>query len=222
MKPLSVLSRLGVFSYKHLLLIDLHSAGMSFYLAKDVKELSAIDFAHLTLLKSLSCQNLCQRNLLANLKHCQESLQSQLQAFDLKQYALIFLISPNHSVLEKKALLSLTPIFKTVTLIERHYFYNFYLMQKRNFSKIKFLINMFDDCAELSLFDQDQLLAHQNTALHNFVMQSQDFFTSQQKQLAFARPDCFYFFTNNVTHPVENADLVKALQLEAIEIDQLC
>lgn len=222
MQPLSLWSNLGIFNYQHLLLGELYSRGANFYLAKNVKELSAIDFSHLTLLAKPTVKNLCQQNLLADVQLFQTMLQTQLQNFDLNSYSLVFLIAPDHSALEKKTLLAHAPLLKKVSLIERPYFYNFYLMQKRNFSKVKFMINLFSDCAELSLFEQDQLLVYQKIALHNFIEQSLDFFKTNLKKMALARPDCFYFFTNNSAQQIDSTVLVKALQLEAIEIDKLC
>lgn len=222
MQSLFALSRFGFFNFKHLVLLDLHSSGLFFYLAKDVKDLVSIDFANLSLLKSIFTDQACQKNLLSDEKFVQESLTKNLKNFDLDHYSLVFLISPNHSPLERKILLSLAPFLTRVSLVDRHFFYNFYLMQKRNFSKIKFLINVFNDCVELSLFDQEKLLAYKTVELRNLALQSKDFFQSAKEKFAFSQPDCFYFFTNNLSVKVKSIDLAKYLKLEAIEIENLC
>lgn len=217
-----VLPRVNFFDFKHLLLIDLNSSGLFFYLAKDVKDLASIDFANLTLLKSVTTDEACQMNLLADDQLVREILDKNLKAFDLESYSLIFLVSPGFSQLEKKVLQAISPFLRRVSIVDRHFFYNFYLMQKRNFSKIKFLINVFSDCAELSLFDGEKLLTHEVIALRNLAIQSKDFFQRAKKKFAFEQPDCFYFFTNNITAPVNAIDLAKYLKLEAIEVENLC
>lgn len=216
------LSRVNFLDFKHLLLVDLNSSGLFFYLAKDVKDLASIDFANLTLLKSVFTQKVCQINLLADDQLVHEILDKNLKNFDLESYSLVFLISSDHSELERKALKNSAPFLTKVSLVDRHFFYNFYLMQKRNFSKTKFIINVFNDCAELSLFDQEKLLTHKTVDLRNLILQSKDFFQTAKEKFAFEKPDCFYFFTNNLTTKAKSIDLVKYLKLEAIEIENLC
>lgn len=216
------LSRVNFLDFKHLLLVDLNSSGLFFYLAKDVKDLASIDFANLTLLKSVLTPKACQINLIADDEPVHEILSRSLQELDLEKFSLVFLISPDHSELEKKALKSSAPFLTQVSLVDRHFFYNFYLMQKRNFSKIKLIINLFNDCAELSLFDQEKLLIHKTVALRNLILQSKDFFQSAQEKFVFEKPDCFYFFTNNLAIKAKSIDLAKNLKLEAIEIENLC
>ena len=216
------LSRFNFLDFKHLLLVDVNSSGLFFYLAKDVKDLASIDFANLTLLKSSLTQKVCQMNLLADDQLAHEVLDRNLKNFDLESYSLVFLISPGYSELEKKFLTNSAPFLSKVSLVDRHFFYNFYLMQKRNFSKTKFIINLFNDCAELSLFDQEKLLAHKTVELRNLVLQSKVFFQNAKEKFAFEKPDCFYFFTNNLATKAESLDLAKYLKLEAIEIENLC
>ncbi len=210
------------FDQKHLLLLDLNSSGLFFYLAKDVKELAAIDFANLSLLKQFFTDRACRSNLLADERFVQSTLSAQLKKFELDHYTLVFLISPDSTQLEKKTLRSLAPFLAKNTVVDRHFFYNFYLMQKRNFSPIKFLINLFSDCAELSLFDRDKLLSYQTVELRNLAVRSKDFFQSNKNKFAFPQPDCFYLFTNNLNTKVKAVDLAKYLKLEAIEIESLC
>ncbi len=210
------------FDQRHLLLLDLNSSGLFFYLAKDVKELVAIDFANLNLLRQIFSDRACRNNLLADEQFVQATLSQQLKNFELDHYALVFLLSPNSTQLERKTLQSLAPFLVKNTVVDRHFFYNFYLMQKRNFSQIKFLINLFDDCAELSLFDQDKLLDYQTVELRNLAVRSKDFFQTSKNKFAFSQPDCFYLFTNNLNTKVKAVDLAKYLKLEAIEIESLC
>lgn len=215
-------SRFSLFDQRHLLLLDLNSNGLFFYLAKDVKELAAIDFASLSLLKQISSDRACRGNLLADEQFVKTTLSAQLKNFDLDHYALVFLLSPNSTQLEKKTLQSLAPFLVKNTVVDRHFFYNFYLMQKRNFSQVKFIVNLFSDCAELSLFDRDKLLDHQSVELRNLAVRSKDFFQSNKNKIAFPKPDCFYLFTNNLNTKVQALDLAKYLKLEAIEIENLC
>jgi len=210
------------FDQKHLLLLDISSSGLFFYLAKDVKELAAIDFANLSSLKQIFSDCVCQNNLLADEQFLKTTLHQQLKTFELDHYAVVFLLSPNSTQMEKKTLQSLIPCWVKSTVIDRHFFYNFYLMQKRNFSQVKFIINLFHDCAELSLFDQEKLLNYQTVELRNLVVRSKDFFQSNKNKFIFPQPDCFYLFTNNLNAKVRSVDLAKYLKLEAIEIENLC
>lgn len=222
MHSLFALSRFNFLDFRHLLLVDVNSSGLFFYLAKDVKDLASIDFATLTLLKSVFTQKICQANLLADEQAARQTLDKNLKSFDLENYSVVFLISPEYSELEKKALKTTVPFLTKVSMVDRHFFYNFYLMQKRNFSKTKLIINVFNDCAELSLFDQEKLLAHRTVDLRNLILQSKDFFQSAEKKFIFEKPDCFYFFTNNLAIKAKSIDLAKYLKLEAIEIENLC
>jgi hypothetical protein len=208
--------------FKHLLLVDLSSSGLSFYLAKDVKDLASIDFTNLTLLKSVYTNQICRVNLLADDLALQKILSKNLKVFDLESYSLVFLLAPGHSELEKKAIEAIAPFLKKISFVDRHFFYNFYLMQKRNFSKIKFLISLFDDCAELSLFDQEKLLSYERIALRNLAFSSKVFFKRAREKFEFEQPDCFYFFTNNLAEKPDSLDLAKYLKLEAIEVENLC
>lgn len=208
--------------FKHLLLVDLNSSGLSFYLAKDVKDLASIDFSNLTLLKTVYENSLCQMNFLADDQMLQKILYKRLKAFDLEDYSLVFLLAPGFSELEKNAIKAITPFLKKVSFVERHFFYNFCLMQKRNFSRIKFLISLFDDCAELSLFDQEKLLLYEKVPLRNLAFASKNFFTKAKEKFEFEQPDCFYLFTNNLAEKPDSVDLAKYLKLEAIEIENLC
>ncbi len=208
--------------YKHLLLVDLSSSGLSFYLAKDLKELASIDFSSLTLLKNVFSNDFCQENILADEIALKRSLLVALKVFDLEFFSLVFLLSPESSELEKKTIREISPFFSKTSFVDRHFFYNFYLMQKRNFSKIKFIINLFDDCAELSLFDQEKLLSYEKVLLRNLAFFSQIFFKQSVERFGFAKPDCFYFFSNNLTRQITAADLAKYLKMEVIEIKNLC
>jgi hypothetical protein len=208
--------------FKHLLLVDINSSGLSFYLAKDVKDLAAIDFTNLTLLKRTFIEGLCHMNLLADDQLLHQRLQQHLQAFDLNDYSLVFLITPGYNPLEKAALLTTIPLFKKADLVERHFFYNFYLMQKQNFSKIKLIINLFSDCVEVSLFNQQQLLASETLALRNLAWGSKRFFVKNKDKFHFNSPDCFYLFSNNILEKPQTTDLADYLKLEAIEIRNLC
>lgn len=208
--------------FKHLLLVDLSSSGLSFYLAKDVKDLVSIDFSNLTLLKKICTNKICQMNFLADDLALQKILSKNLKTFDLENYSLVFLLAPGHSELEKKSIEAIAPFLKKIFFVDRHFFYNFYLMQKRNFSKIKFLISPFDDCAELSLFDQDKLLLYEKVSLRNLAFSSKNFLKRAVEKFEFEQADCFYFFINNLAEKPNSLDLAKYLKLEAIEIENLC
>jgi len=208
--------------FKHLLLVDLNSSGLFFYLAKDVSDPSSIDFSNLVLLKAIFTNDLCKMNLFSNDQSFKKLLHSNLKSFDLEQYSLVFLLSKESSELEKKSIKETVPFLKKVSFIDRHFFYNFYLMQKRNFSKVKFIINLFDDCAELSLFNQDKLLVYEKVFLRNLAYESKDFFRKAKEKFEFEQPDCFYFFTNNLMEKPKATDLAKYLKLEAIEVENLC
>jgi hypothetical protein len=211
-----------LFNYDHLLLVDLSSNGLSFYLAKDVKELFSIDFANLILLKNISTDALCSENLLSDELVFKNLLLENLKLLDLERYALVFLVSPDISDLEKKIISENGPFLKQISFVERQFFYNFYLTQKRNFSQIKFIVNLFDDCAELSCFNQEKLLATQKVLLRHLALESKHFFIQTKEKFAFARPDCFYFFSNNLVKHKTISDLAKYLKLEAIEVKALC
>jgi len=213
---------MNFFAYQHLLLVDQSSSGLSFYLAKDVQNLAALDFTNLTLLKKLSNEHICQENLLADEILFAKLLNKNLKSFDLERYGLVFLVAPESSELEKKVMQDLAPFLKQVSFVDRHFFYNFYLMQKRNFSKVKFMINLFRDCAELSCFNQDKLLNYEKVSLRNLFISSQNFWQKTKLKFAFEQPDCFYVFRNNFSEQIEITDLVKQFNLEAIEIDKLC
>ena len=195
---------------------------MSFYLAKDVSDLASIDFAHLTLLKKVFDPKLCKNNLLASQDHFRKVFNDNLRSFDLESFSLVFLLSPDFSELEKEAIKEASPFLSKVTFIDRHFFYNFYLIQKRNFSKTKFLINLFTDCAELSLFDQDKILAHKQVFLRNLAFESKNFLNKNKEKFAYENPDCFYLFTNNIKGKAQVSGLAKYLKLEVIEVDKLC
>lgn len=203
-------------------MVDLSSSGLSFYLAKDLKDLASIDFSNLTLLKSISSNRFCQENLLADEIVLKKNLEASLKAFDLEYFSLVFLLSPESSELEKKSIREITPFFSKTSFVDRHFFYNFYLMQKRNFSKIKLIINLFDDCAELSLFSQEKLLSYEKVLLRNLAFESKKFLQDMKEKLDFEQPDCFYFFSNNLTSKIKPTDLAKYLKLEAIEVKNLC
>lgn len=214
--------RTNYFDHRHLLLVDLNSSGMSFYLAKDVSDLASIDFAHLTLLKKVFDLKLCKNNLLASQDYFRKVFNDNLRSFDLESFSLVFLLSPDFSELEKEAIKEASPFLSKVTFIDRHFFYNFYLIQKRNFSKTKFLINLFTDCAELSLFDQDKILAHKQVFLRNLAFESKNFLDKNKEKFAYENPDCFYLFTNNIKGKAQVSGLAKYLKLEVIEVDKLC
>ncbi len=222
MNSLSIFSRVRFLDFKHLLLVDLSSSGMVFYLVKDVRDLSSIDFSNLTLLKSISSTDVCKMNFLSNEKVLKKFLDSSLNSFDLEKYALVFLLSPSTSELEKKTIKELVPFLKKTFFVDRHFFYNFYLIQKRNFSKAKLLISLFDDCAELSFFNQEKLLAYEKIFLRNIALDSKNFLKKAKEKFEFEQPDCFYFFTNNLTDKPKATDLAKYLKLEAIEVKNLC
>lgn len=213
---------MNFFAYQHLLLVDLNSSGLFFYLAKDLQDLSSIDFASLTLLKKVLNEQICQENLLADEILFEQILNKKLKSFDLDHYSLVFLMSPDSSELEKKAIQAVTPFLRKVSFVDRHFFYNFYLMQKRNFSKTKFIINLFSDCAELSIFNQDKLLAYKKVLTRNLILTSHDFWQQAKIRFDFEQPDCFYFFNNNFPDQAPIKLLAKNLNLEAIEIDKLC
>ena len=213
---------MNLFSHDHLLLVDLSSNGLSFYLAKDVKELFSIDFTNLTLLKNVKSNVLCVKNLLNDELVLQQLLNEHLKQLDLERYALVFLVSADCSVLEKKIIADKSPFLKKVSFVERPFFYNFYLTQKRNFSQIKLLVSLFDDCAELSCFDQEKLLATTKVELRHLAFASKHFFGRIQTQFALQRPDCFYFFSNHLVSHKKIAELAKYLKLEAIEVPSLC
>lgn len=213
---------MNFFAYQHLLLLDLNSSGLFFYLAKDLQDLSSIDFSNLTLLKKVLNTKLCQENLLADEVLFEQLLHKNLKAFELEHYSLVFLLAPETSDLEKKAIKAVSPFLKQVSFVDRHFFYNFYLIQKRNFSKTKLIVNLFNDCAELSLFDQDKLLAYEKVLIRNLLLASHDFWQKAKLKFEFEQPDCFYFFNNNFPDKTLLAPLSKSLNLEAIEIDKLC
>jgi hypothetical protein len=222
MNSFSIFSRVRFLDFKHLLLVDLSSSGISFYLVKDVRDLSSIDFSNLTLLKSVSNADICKINFLSNEKVLKKILDLNLKSFDLEQYALVFLLTPNSSELEKKAIEQAVPFLKKTFFVDRHFFYNFYLMQKRNFSKAKLLISLFDDCAELSFFNQEKLLTYEKIFLRNLALDSKNFLKKAKEKFEFEQPDCFYFFTNNLIDKPKATDLAKYLKLEAIEVKNLC
>ncbi len=222
MSLFSVPKKLSFLDFKHLLLVDLNSSGLFFYLAKDVKDLASIDFSNLTLLKAVSTNEACKSNLLADDKVFAKLLDVNLKSFDLDHYAMVFLVAHDFSQLEKKFIKEAVPFLVKNLFVGRHFFYNFYLMQKRNFSKVKFIISLFDDCAELSLFDQDKLLASDRVFLRNLALESKDFYNSAKEKFAFDNPDCFYFFTNNLAKKPKAGDLAKYLKLEAVEVKELC
>lgn len=213
---------MNFFAYQHLLLVDLNSSGLSFYLAKDLQDLASIDFANLTLLKKVSDKNICQENLLSDEILFERLLNKNLKSFDLERYGLVFLLAPESSDLEKKAIQAVVPFLKQVSFVDRHFFYNFYLMQKRNFSKAKLIINLFDDCAELSFFNQEKLLGYEKVLLRDLLLASQNFWQKAKLKFEFEQPDCFYFFNNNFPDQALSAPLAKNLNLEAIVIDKLC
>lgn len=208
--------------FKHLLLIDCNSSGMSFYLAKETRDLSSIDFSNLTLLKRIHNTDICKMNFLANDELLKKFLNESLNSFDLEQYSLVFLITPGSSDLEKKFFQDVAPFLRRVSFVDRHFFYNFYLLQKRNFSKAKFLVSLFDDCAELSFFDQNKLLSYEKVFLRNLALESKLFLKKVKEKFSFEQADCFYFFLNNLSDKPKTAKLAKYLKMEAIEIDKLC
>lgn len=213
---------MNFFAYQHLLLVDLNSSGLSFYLAKDLQDLASIDFANLTLLKKVPEERVCQENLLADEVLFEQLLNKNLKSFDLEHYGLVFLLAPESSDLEKKAIQTVVPFLKQVSFVDRHFFYNFYLMQKRNFSKAKLIVNLFDDCAELSFFNQEKLLSYEKVLLRDLLLNSQNFWQKSKLKFEFEQPDCFYFFNNNFPDQAFIAPLAKNLNLEAIIIDKLC
>jgi hypothetical protein len=218
----AISSRISFLDLKHLVLVDLNSSGMSFYLAKDVRDMASIDFANLSLLKSVFTNNICKKNFLADEQLFKKTLNDNLKSFILSHYALIFLLSPDCSDLEKKVIQETIFSFNEIFFVDRHFFYNFYLMQKRNFSKAKFIMNLFNDCAELSFFNQDKLLAYEKIYLRNLALDSKNFIKKTREQSVFEQPDCFYFFTNNLVEKPKAVSLAQYLKLEAIEIQNLC
>lgn len=215
------------FGFKHLLLVDLSSSGVSFYLAKNVSDLASIDFTNLLLLEQVFTRQFCRVNLLADDLALKKVLDAKLRAFDLQEYALVFLLAPDHNELEKKAIGEIAPFLKKVIFVERHFFYNFYLLQKRNFSSAKLLINLFDDCAELSFFEQDKLLNYEKVFLRDLAFASKNFWHKTSQKYNFQQPDCFYFFINHLPAKMKIdqakvADLAKYLKLEAVTIEKLC
>ena len=208
--------------FKHLVLVDLSSSGLSYYLAKDVRDLASIDFSNLVLLKKFSNDDFCKFNILSNDQLFGKIFNQHLQSFDLIEYSLVFLVAPEMTTLEKKAIKDFVPFLKKAIFVDRHFFYNFYLMQKRNFSKTKLLINLFADCAEISLFNQDKLLAYEKVFLRNLAVESKYFFKKNIEKFKLERPDCFYFFSNNLSEKPSVAELAKYLKLEAIEVNNIC
>jgi hypothetical protein len=216
------MANINFLDFKHLVLVDVNSSGLSYYLAKDVRDLSSIDFSNLVLLKKFADEDLCKFNILSNDQLFGKIFSKHLQAFDLIDYSLVFLVEPDLTILEKKAIKDFVPFLKKVSFVDRHFFYNFYLMQKRNFSKTKLLINLFADCAELSLFHQEKLLAYEKVFLRNLAVESKYFFKQNVEKFKLERPDCFYFFSNNLVEKPNVKELAKYLKLEAIEVLNLC
>lgn len=209
-------------AFKHLVLVDLNSNGLFFYLAKDVGSLPSLDFTNLVSLARVPNEQLCQCNLLADDELTFNLIEKNLRTFELKDYKLVFLVAAEFSELEKKLLKQKFPFWQQVEVIERHFFYNFYLMQKRNFSKIKFLISLFADCAEFSLFDQEKLLAVTRSNLRNLVFFSKHFLDKNLASKQLIKPECFYFFSQNLPGKTAVDDLAKYLKMEAIKVEQLC
>jgi hypothetical protein len=208
--------------FKHLVLVDLNSNGLFFYLAKDVRNLPALDFANLVSLARVPSEKICQGNLLADDELALRLIEKNLRDFELKEYKLVFLVAPEFSLLEKALLLKNFPFWQKVEVVERHFFYNFYLMQKRNFSKVKFLTSLFADCAELSLFEQDKLVAAEQITTYNLAAFSKHFLDKNLAKKQLQRPECFYFFTHNLSAKTSVAALAKYLKMEAIAVEQLC
>lgn len=207
---------------KHLVLLDLNSTGLFFYLAKDVKTLPSLDFSNLSALGEIVDENLCKRNLLFDDERTCKLIEDSLKGFELSQALYVFLLSPEFSSLEKELLNKSFSFWQKVTFVDRHFFYNFYLMQKRNFSRIKFLINMFTDCAELSIFDQEKLLAYKRIDLQNLAFSAKHFLDKTMAEQSFEKPECFYFFTNNFPAKMPVGDLASYLKMEAISIEKVC
>ncbi len=206
---------------KHLLLIDLHSSGVSFYLAKDVSELPGLDFSSLVLLEQIFDEDLCKFNALADASRWQSLLQRKLATWQLQQYALVFLLTHQVTELEKQLLTAQLPFWQPASYVSRDYFYNFYLLQKRNFGPVKLIISCFADCAQLSLFKQETLLSHETIALFALTDRTKHFLQHQLALQQLSKPDCVYLFSHNQATVVSLQKLKKALELEVIEIKHL-
>lgn len=206
---------------KHLLLIDLHSSGVSFYLAKDVSELPSLDFSSLVLLEQVFDENLCTFNILADASRWQSLLQRKLATWQLKQCSLVFLLTHQVSDLEKQLLTAQVPFWQSVSYVSRDYFYNFYLLQKRNFGPVKLIISCFADCAQLSLFKQEVLLSHETIALFALTDRIKHFLQHQLALQQLNKPDCIYLFTHNQASVSSLRKLKQALEIEVIEIKHL-
>lgn len=207
--------------HQHLLLIDLYSGGMSFYLARGVRGLPSIDFTSLVLLGQVWDDRICQFGHIVDNQALQSLIRSQLASFNIHNYQLVFLIAPTMTELEKTALTGVVPFWQTVQWVNRDYFYNFYLTQKRNFSPVKLLVHAFIDSVEVSLFHQEKLLAQECYRWSSASAQVSAFFHTKLALHVVARPDCFYYFTNAVPTFFTGTDFAKALQLEPIAIPAL-
>lgn len=206
---------------KHLLLVDLHSSGVSFYLAKDVRELPSLDFSNLVLLEQIFDERLCSFNILADAVGWQSLLQRKLAAWQLQHYAIVFLLAHQVTDLEKQQLTAQLPFWQSISYVSRDYFYNVYLLQKRNFSPTKFIISCFADCAELSIFKQDVLLGYDTTTLLALADQCKHFLDRQVQLQQLSKPDCVYLFTHNQAAEAPLQKLKKTLGMELIEIKRL-
>lgn len=214
-----------LFRHHHLLLLDLHSSGVSFYLAKQVRELPALAFTDLTLLTRVFDEELCRDNVLADDQAFAQLLQHKLTQFDLQAYLLVFLLHRDNHQPVKQLLSTALPLWQRADFVERAYFYNFYLLQKQNFSPVKLTLSLFADCVELTIFEQERLLHQQLLSGRNLSKMINVIWQQQLVKHQLVQPDCCYIFTHNQADQKGSRDLAAAtaaaLKLEPVIIDQL-
>ena len=229
------------FRAKNSLILDLNSNGIAAYFIPDSQDITQINFNNLhlisrkklTISKSNSVAHVAafKKNLLNSVSSLEKqvmNLKTELNEKGISNYKLYLLIAAQHCRQEKEAIKATTSSLSwgKQEIIERAYFYWYYLEQNKNYSRDKFLIVFFADCLEFSFFHQQELIGNQIVSTENYLEHIVEFW---QEQLLKVRTrgqeveaDCCYLFDQMLEKGKIDKSLSQALKLETIRVKGLC
>ena len=222
---------------ENLLIVDLNSITIDFYFQKGTAELEDLDFSKLERLASHKSQGLTN-NLLSSIDSLESFLEEELKIIKnsgYENFKLIFLYSYETSDLERKALESLASKLNFVAkqLIERQFFYHQFLMQQKNFSKEKLILNILGDKLELFLFKEQKLIFSRvisDFSLFTNDLEKLNFLAKKVKDFLFdfslrkskLKLEYLYLFDRGVLDESLLDELSRELKLETIRTKSLC
>lgn len=222
---------------ENLLVVDLNSIAIDFYFQTGTSNLEDLDFSKLEKISSRQNQGI-ENNLLSSVDALSLFLEEELKMINgsgRHDFKLILLHSHETSDSEKEALEGLATKlnFFAYQLVERQFFYYQFLMQQKNFSKEKLVMNILQDKIELFLFKDQKLLFSrviEDFYLFEEELQQLKFLTKKVQDFLFdfslrknkLKLEYLYLFDRGVLKKGFLDELSRELKLETIRTKNLC